>query len=116
MECLPLWPTYGDEKERTLGKIYAIQWGAIGNNLGEHIGNLGHEALYKLVSASRVLDSNSGSFFLKKYTVKHFIGDIMDVFSLSVALRCMELTTMMLSMECFSLRKTLFKLILNSKI
>jgi len=38
MECLPLWPTYIAEKGRTLG----LKRGAIGNTLGEHIGNLGN--------------------------------------------------------------------------
>jgi len=40
MEGLPLWPTYIAEKGRTLGKTYWIKGGAIGNTLGEHIGNL----------------------------------------------------------------------------
>jgi hypothetical protein len=40
MECLTLWPTYIDEKGKTLGKTYGIKGGAKGNTLGEHIGNL----------------------------------------------------------------------------
>jgi hypothetical protein len=40
MECLLLWPTYTSEKGRTLGKHMGLKPGVIGNNLGEHIGNL----------------------------------------------------------------------------
>jgi hypothetical protein len=38
---LSLWPNYIGEKGRTLGKnIWGLKRGAIGNTLGEHIGNL----------------------------------------------------------------------------
>ncbi len=33
-------PTYISEKGRTLGKKKGIKWGAIGNTLGEHLGNI----------------------------------------------------------------------------
>ncbi len=40
MEFLPLWPTYiGERSGGLLGKTHGIK-GAIGNTLGEHIGNL----------------------------------------------------------------------------
>jgi hypothetical protein len=39
MDCLPLWPSYIGEKGRT-SKHMGLKPGAIGNILGEHIGNL----------------------------------------------------------------------------
>jgi len=39
MECLPLWPIYICERGRTWAKHMALKEGAIGNTLGEHIGN-----------------------------------------------------------------------------
>jgi hypothetical protein len=47
MECIPLWPTYLGEKERTLGKTYGIKmrcyweypWGTHWEPK-EHVGNL----------------------------------------------------------------------------
>jgi hypothetical protein len=40
MECLPLWATYIGEKRRGLWtKHRGLRQGAIGNTLGEHIGN-----------------------------------------------------------------------------
>jgi hypothetical protein len=38
-ECLPLWPTYIGEKGEDFGQKIWDKQGAIGNTLGEHIGN-----------------------------------------------------------------------------
>jgi hypothetical protein len=42
IKCLSLWPTYISEKVRTLAKRMGLKRGAIGNILGENIGNLGN--------------------------------------------------------------------------
>ncbi len=38
----PLWPTYIGERRTTFAKAYGIKVSCCGENVGEHIGNLGN--------------------------------------------------------------------------